>query len=113
MRPKNLRIMGKDYKVQHISRLDQVNTTGSGQAYYAQIDYPGANIRIFSDLSKFDYLHSILHEAMHGISVALNLELNENQVDLAALGVANLLLDNKMLHPEFNADKPKQVETVA
>jgi hypothetical protein len=97
LKPNKVRILGKDYKVSYIPKMADVNTTGTGDDLFGQIEYVPSKIRIFDGLGEFDRLQVLLHEIMHGVSVALQVGLDEKQIDLMATGLANTFLDNKML----------------
>jgi hypothetical protein len=92
-----IKILGKDYKVTYVPKIENVNTIGTKDILMGQIAYTEGQIRIFGGLGYFDNLQTMLHEIVHGIAVALVVELDEKQTDLLATGLANVLIDNKML----------------
>lgn len=97
MRLNKVKVMGKEYKIKYIPKLEDVNTTGTKDVLFGQISYVNGEIRIFSDFQKFDELQILLHEIIHAINTGLQVGIKETQVDQIATGMANVLIDNKML----------------
>lgn len=96
LRPNKVKIIGKDYKVVYLSDMEKVNTTSS-EALLGQITYADSQIRVYDFAGTYDSTQLLWHEILHGISSQLNVGLEEKQIDLMATGVANVLIDNKML----------------
>lgn len=96
MKLNSVKVLGKKYKITYVPKIENVNTIGTDQCF-GQIRYAEEDIRIFSGLKDFDRLQVLLHEIVHGISTALELGLDERQTDMVALGIANVLIDNKMI----------------
>jgi addiction module RelE/StbE family toxin len=96
MKLSKVKILGKDYKITYVPKMENVNTESS-ELLFGQIRYVDNDIRIFGGLKEFDRFQVLLHEVVHGISTSLALGLDERQIDLVALGMANVLIDNKMI----------------
>lgn len=94
-----IKILGKLYTIFYPKTQVEVNTTGN-EPLFGEISYVKEEIRIFGGLSEFDRFHVLLHEVIHGISKMLELRLNERAIDLLALGIANVLIDNKLISLE-------------
>jgi hypothetical protein len=69
---------------------------------WGQIDYWTSTIRIYSNRTDSDILHTICHEMIHGISYALNLKIDdEDTVDLLAIALSDTLTRNGWLKDEL------------
>jgi hypothetical protein len=97
LKPNKIKILGREYKILYLPTIDKVNTTGSNDLLFGQIEYIEDTIRLYAGLKPFPALQVLFHEIIHGINVSMNAELKEKQIDSIALGIVNVLIDNKML----------------
>ena len=96
MRLNKVKILGKTYKITYHPTMESVNTTNK-EPLFGEFKFADESIRIFNKLKEFDRLQVLLLEITHGISTTLELNLDEHQVDMIALGFANVLIDNKLI----------------
>lgn len=102
MKPNQINILGKVYSVSYVDRPSDVDIRHQ-RSLWGQIDYWDRSIRIYDrGRQDSDLLHTILHEVIHGITEELNLGIrdDEDQIDLLALGLADVLDRNGWLREE-------------
>lgn len=98
MIPNKIKILGKEYKIKYVPKLEDVNTMNSpAGVMFGQITYIDGQIRIFDGLQSYDKLQVTLHEIVHAINTSLQIGIKETQIDQLATGLTNVLVDNKML----------------
>ena len=88
MRPSKLRILGKDYSVRYTTAYP-VNDDTEGHC-----DYLTLKITVRADLHPAEERSTLLHEALHCVSHAMGLHLEENAIERLESGVFALLVDN-------------------
>ena len=91
LRPTKLRILGKDYSVKYIAEYP-VNEDTQGHC-----DYLTLKITVRNDLAPAEERSTLLHEALHCVSHAMGLHLEENAIERLESGVYALLADNPAL----------------
>ena len=85
--PSSLRIIGKDYEVQHKDKAASPEDLGLCDDE-AQI----INVRI--DIADDSIIETLLHECIHAISSGMKLSLTERQVHGLGVGLYALFKDN-------------------
>jgi hypothetical protein len=98
MKPENINILGKDYKVIYCDNVADVDRD-KREALWGQIDYWERVIRVYDNgRQSSDLFHTILHEIIHGISEGLNLKLNDkdnhDELDVLSLGLTDVFFRN-------------------
>jgi hypothetical protein len=88
VRPTKLRILGKTYSVKYTTEYP-VNDDTEGHC-----DYLTLKITIRKDLAPAEERSTLLHEALHCVSHAMGLHLEENAIERLESGVFALLVDN-------------------
>ena len=96
MRLNKVKILGKTYKITYHPTMESVNTVTEAPIF-GEFKFAEESIRIYSGLKEFDRFQVLLHEITHGICTTLELNLDEHQIDMIALGFANVLIDNKLI----------------
>lgn len=96
MKLNKVKILGKTYKITYPPTMEAVNTVNK-EPMFGEFRFVEESIKVYNGLKEFDRLQVLLHEITHGISTTLELDLNEHQVDMIALGFANVLIDNKLI----------------
>lgn len=103
LRMHTITILGIDYRVLEVDRVAAVDVNESA-ALSGQIDFRARTIRVHvGDRQAADVLRTLIHEVMHGIAEALQLETfghgeltdqAHKDLDLMALGLTDVLLRN-------------------
>lgn len=97
--PKNIRILGKDYKVKYTNnpfKYKKRNGTMSSKNR-GMIEYREDRIKIWKRNGKDDTVQTILHEIIHAIESGYNYDLGENAVNDIATGIHTVFKDNPQL----------------
>jgi hypothetical protein len=101
--PEKVNICGISYKIAYVDRPSEVDIH-KRESLWGQIDYWTRTIRIYdNDQPVEDVFGTILHEVLHGLTSALNLkefEKNHDDLDVLALGLADVLIRNGWLTVE-------------
>jgi len=95
--PPSVKILDTTYKILYVNNPCDVDVH-QREAYWGQIDYWTSTIRVYvKDRTKEDIWQTIWHEVMHGICEKFKMDkaLNEDQIDMIATGINNVMLDNK------------------
>jgi len=102
MKPASVNILGKTYSITYVDKPSDVDIHGY-TSLWGQIDYWTRTIRIYDNgRSCEDIWHSIMHETLHGITNALNMDVLEGKdceddVDLLALALVDVFFRNGWL----------------
>lgn len=102
MRPSRIVILGKEYKVSYVDSPSEVDLF-KRQSLWGQIDYWTRTIRVYAaDRIESDIFETLLHEIVHGVAQELNIaclkdEKNHDQLDVLAVGLADVLVRNGMV----------------
>lgn len=110
MKPTSLNILGKVYSIQYVDKPSDVDIF-KRDSLWGQVDYWTRSIRIYDDgRNSEDLLHTLLHEIIHVLTFELKLasliidkskgQHNEDDIDLLALGLADVLTRNNLLTQE-------------
>lgn len=96
-RPRSVNILGIEYQIDYEDNPADVDLYHR-EALWGQIDYWTRTIRIYDNgRCAEDRWHTILHEVIHGIALALkiqSLEQNEDDLDVLALALTDVLFRN-------------------
>ena len=99
-RPQNVNIFGKQYSIVYYDKPSDVDIYGR-KSLWGQVDYWTHTIRIYAPVgfSIGEIWDTIIHEVLHAIANELKLKINEDndQIDLLALGLSDVLLRNGWL----------------
>ena len=90
--PNSLRIQGVEYEVEHRDTLDD-----GCRVLFGQIDFCQSKILLHRGYSHEVQCLTLLHEALHGIECAAELELGEQReriIEAFARGIYQILQDN-------------------
>ena len=98
--PDSIDILGIRYSVEYLEKPSDVDIH-KRSALWGQVDFWTRSIRIYDDGGRRpveDIWHTILHEVIHAICSALKIEdEDEEDTDLLALGLLNVLSTNKWM----------------
>ncbi len=102
--PKQLRIIGKRYKVRVVDKVDEEGSDGESSAASQLI-----SLRDDAENS-FEYCREVaLHEALHAVEHQMRLSLSEEHVEGLGTGVLALLRENPAFVRWLMAKEPKDV----
>lgn len=111
-RPDSVIILGKRYKIEYTDKPSDVDIY-QRESLWGQIDYWTRTIRIYDrECSAEDRWHSIIHEVLHGIISALNLDKikdDEDSIDILALALVDTLFRNGWLREEITNENEQGV----
>jgi hypothetical protein len=98
VKPAAVNILGIQYKIDYVTTPSEVDVF-KRESLWGQIDPWTRTIRVYcNDRSDEDIFATIMHEALHGICMALKLDdVNEceDTIGLLALGLADTLTRNE------------------
>ena len=98
--PDSIDILGIRYSVEYLEKPSDVDIH-KRESLWGQVDFWTRSIRIYDDGGRRpveDIWHTILHEVIHAICSALKIEdEDEEDTDLLALGLLNVLSANKWM----------------
>lgn len=89
MLPESLWILGAEYDV--IIRDDD----HFGDAYHGTYDSRKQQINLYADMTESRRAETLLHEVVHALDDALDLGLEERQVQVLSRGLFTVLRDNR------------------
>ena len=93
MRLEKVKILGIVYKILYHHELKG----DKNELLNGRIDYDKAEILIKHDLESQNILNVIYHEAVHGLSTSMGIDLSEKQVETISNGLLCLVRDNPEL----------------
>jgi hypothetical protein len=93
-----IRIIAIDYPVNLVERL---RDEGEVQSLSGNIRYAKPKICLDATMEPQPMYQTLWHEIVHGISSAMNLEIEEKDVDLIATGIVQVLRDNKKVLEKY------------
>jgi hypothetical protein len=96
-----LRIGWKDFDI--IEKEPDEDLISGGNFCYGRIRYDDQQILLNSNYSEAQKTTTLIHEAMHALDDAYDLELTERQVVCLGNGIASLIADNPELLEELKA----------
>jgi len=103
-RPTKVTIFGKLYSIQYMDNPSNVDHFGR-KSLWGQLDHWAHSIRVYAPpaFSNGEVWDTIFHEILHALAAELKLDIEENEDDVAllALGLADVLLRNEWLRKEF------------
>lgn len=108
--PNELYIVGKKYKIIYCDKPSEVDYK-KREALWGQIDYWSRTIRVYkgAETTVEDVLHTLMHEVIHAVTDHLKIRFDDDKeediVDLLALGITNVLIDNKFNFSEKDKKK--------
>lgn len=100
----NIRILGKVYTVQLVGKSDLPND-------YGECNNELQLIKIREDISPENKKDVLLHEVVHAIDFAMNLDLTERQVHAVATGLLAVFLDNSDFWSSYDNGQRKDNRT--
>jgi hypothetical protein len=98
MKPEIVSILGIEYKIEYVDNPYEVDIN-KREPLWGQIDYWTRTIRIYdNNRPQEDIWQTLMHEVLHGISEALNMKLNEDdmhdELDLLAIAITDVFFRN-------------------
>ena len=98
--PETIDVLGIKYTVEYLEKPSDVDID-KRTALWGQVDFWTRSIRIYDGAGSRpaeDMWCTILHEVIHAICEALKLkDIDEDNTQLLALGLLNVLVDNKWM----------------
>ncbi len=91
---KSIKVFGKTYAVKFVDGNDW-SMNGADGRYSGRADHEAQQILVKERLSNESSLDTIIHEAVHAISVNLGMELSEAQITQWATAITDLFLSNE------------------
>ena len=91
--PKKVKIGPITYKVTEVNDMMSVM---EGQTATGSIDFLNCTIRLYSKMTIEKKWAVLMHEIMHAIDENFSLSLSEETTDRLAVGIAEVLTENKM-----------------
>ena len=88
-RPASIRILGKQFKVEWVDRVEH-----DGEELNGLADPDGQHIQVVGTLPLETQQDRLLHEVMHCIEASFDLELDETVIERLATGMLAVLKDN-------------------
>lgn len=99
--PKSVKVVGKTYAI------EIVDTVGDG-TNLGEVDNDGQRIELGSGHSSLEaFQDTLLHETMHAIEYAMDIELEEHEIHRLTAGVLQVLRDNPSF-TRFVLSKPRK-----
>ena len=103
-KPKEVNILGLVYSIEYVDKPSEVDIF-KRNSLWGQIDYWTRTIRIYDNKRpESDLLETLMHEILHGITQALKIKVNgndlykdEDAIELLALALADTLIRNSWL----------------
>ena len=102
MRLNTITILGITHKILYFDSPSEVDIV-KRESLWGQVDHWTRTIRIYNNgMTDEDILHIILHEILHAIGEILHIEYlaeeeNDDDIDLLALALMNVLIENPNL----------------
>ncbi len=100
--PTKIKILNIIYTVEYVDKPSDVDVHHR-ESLWGQVDYWTRSIRVFRNtLEEQSVVYTLWHEIIHAISEMLRIEMlakgkltdDEKSVDLLAIGISSVLLDN-------------------
>jgi len=88
IRPKELNILGKEYKVVYIEEV--IDAVGHHDPYPAVIT-------LWNGMGDYDMFMTLLHEVIHAIDSMVDINLSETKTSVLAVSFADFLTRNKII----------------
>ena len=93
-----IRIGAFDYAIEIVERLRDIEGVRS---LAGDIQYSHPKIRIDQDQDEQNKYRILWHEIVHGIADTMGVDLEENEVELLATGMAQLHRDNRWVLEKY------------
>ena len=107
-RPESGNILGIRYSIEYTDTPSDVDIYKRA-SLWGQVDFWTRTIRVYDNgRSIEDRWHTIIHEVIHGISSALNIEAleeNEDAVDMLALALVDTMFRNEWINRDIAGQK--------
>ena len=100
-KPERVNILGIEYHIEYVDKPSEVDIH-KRESLWGQIDYWTRTIRIYDNSRSIeDIWQTLMHEILHGISDALKLKLNEeelhNELDILSIAITDVFFRNKWI----------------
>lgn len=113
MRPENIYILGRNYKIEYVNNPAEVDIF-KRESLWGQIDYWTRTIRVYDNgRADFDVMETIIHEILHGIEVDLKLKCfkddkGHEELGILAVALSDVLVRNNWLNLSFICEKDEK-----
>ena len=111
-RPDSVIILGKRYEITYTDKPSDVDIY-QRRSLWGQIDLWTRTIRVYDNRRSIEDLwETILHEVLHGIVIELNIKAldgdsHEDDIDILALALMNVMFSNRWLREEIMNESEK------
>jgi len=111
-RPSSVTILGKRYEIEYTDTPSDVDIYRR-ESMWGQIDLWTRTIRVYDNRRSIEDLwETILHEVLHGIVIELNIKAldgdsHEDDIDILALALMNVMFSNRWLREEIMNESEK------
>jgi len=105
--PDKVKIGWQTYKIIEIEPKEDLIT--ASERFYGQILYDKSKILLKADVSEEQKRNTLLHEIIHAVDEAYNIELSEKQVDTLGNALMAVFIDNPDLKEKVDVMK-RQIE---
>lgn len=111
-RPDSVNILGKRYQIEYTDTPSNVDIYRR-ESLWGQIDLWTRTIRVYDNRRSIEDLwETILHEVLHGIVIELNIKAldgdsHEDDIDILALALMNVMFSNRWLREEIMNESEK------
>jgi len=111
-RPDSVIILGKRYQIEYTDTPSNVDIYRR-ESLWGQIDLWTRTIRVYDNRRSIEDLwETILHEVLHGIVIELNIKAldgdsHEDDIDILALALMNVMFSNRWLREEIMNESEK------
>jgi len=104
MKPEKVNILGIEYQIEYLDKPSEVDIH-KRDSLWGQIDYWTRTIRIYDNgRPQEDVWQTLMHEVLHGISDALKLKLNNedmhDELDILSLAIMDVFFRNGWIKNE-------------
>jgi len=111
-RPDSVNILGKRYQIEYTDTPSNVDIYRR-ESLWGQIDLWTRTIHVYDNRRSIEDLwETILHEVLHGIVIELNIKAldgdsHEDDIDILALALMNVMFSNRWLREEIMNESEK------
>jgi hypothetical protein len=114
MRPNSINVLGKIYSVIYCKTTQEVDVF-KRSVLLGQVDFETVTIRVFDSGNESSMFQTLLHEVFHAITTDLHINTIlkaadvEDVIDLLALGMNDIMTQNKWLIEDKSSDSTEKL----